>query len=158
MQGQGGILGQRIEQLKNLLEQSWKSKDQIEKEKNSYAKRLSDISKDFDNLLQENKQQTCQLKEFKIRANQIIDQNMDDLRQKENVIGKLKEDMNSCKNQASKRENELQEVCDAYDNLEKRNLNTVEELQQAHQYIKELTSQMSSLTDQLKTQETGHPA
>ena len=155
-QGKGGILGQRIEQLKNLLEQSWKAKDQIERQKNSYAKRLSDISRDFDNLIQENKQQTCQLKEFKIMANQIIEQNLDDLRQKEEDTRKIEEELISCKNQVSKRESELQEVCDAYDNLEKRNLSTLEELQESHLYIGELRSQMAKLTDQLKTQEEGH--
>ena len=78
---------------------------------------MSDLNKDYDNLLQENKQQTCQLKEFKIRANQIIDQNMDDLRQREDDMEKLREDMNNCKHQVSKRENEIQEVCEAYDSL-----------------------------------------
>ena len=151
MQNQGGILGQRIEQLKNLLEQSWASKDKIERERNSYSKRLFDLTKDFDSLLQENKQQSYQIKEFKIRANQIIDKKEDD-------IEKLRKEVNCFENQANKRESELEEICKAYDNLEKRNLDTVTELHQAHQYVEELTGQISSLSDQLKSQEPGHPS
>ena len=92
-QSQDSNISESIEQLKNLLEESWHNRDKAEREKISLEKRLNTLSKDYNNLLEQNKQQSFQLNDFKSRANQIIDQDLEQLRQREQEIETLKEDV-----------------------------------------------------------------
>ena len=101
----------------------------------------------------ENKQQASNLNEFRNRANAIIDENTNIIRQKENTIQEMKEELRSCRQQVSKRSNDLQTACEAYDSLEQRSRNSLEDLKEAHLYISELRAQISNLENQLKKQE-----